>query len=408
MSAAPAGERIAILDVIRGVAILAIVLMNVPWQAASIPLMLQDVRQLGWSPADRATWIALDVLVAGTQRALLEMLFGAGIVLLSSRLGFRAYARRNMALLAFGVADIVLLLWIGDILAAYAIAGLIAFSLRGLETRTLVGLGLGFALWSAAYGAAAYAGQVSFDAAVAEAERAGTPTVGQARTLRLAEEDDARRARLAADTARLVAEETRAHADGRAYIRWYWRLWARYNLHDWLFVETVLEAAATMLLGMALFRAGVIQGARSGRVYLCMMIACYAIGLTWRSVSAMEVATGMDGARIGWIVAEPARLLVGLGHLSAIILAWRTAVGRALLRPFQSAGRTALSLYLVAQALGLHFLFAPYGLDLWERYGWAGMTMIATLFAMTLLAISHMWARCVGQGPVERIWRMVS
>ena len=397
------------MDVTRGVAILSIVLMNVPWQAGSIPAMLDDVRRLGWSAADRATWIALEVLVEGTQRCLLEFLFGAGMLLLSARLDARDYRRRTLWLLAFGLTDIFLILWIGDILAAYALTGLLVFPLRHVETKWLVGLGLGFALWSAGVGGAAYAGQRAFDAAVAEAEAAPVPSAAQARTLGLARSADATARRLEGETAQLVAEERRAHEGGLAdYARWYWQLWVRLDLRDGLLIETIGEAAATMLLGMVLLRAGVIQGERSARFYLAAAAACYVVGLSMRAVATGEVTADVPGARIGWIVAEPARLMVGLGHLCAINLLWRTARGRVLLRPFAAAGRAALSLYLLVQVIGLHLLFAPYGLNLWGRFGWAGMTALAVAIMVMLLIVANLWLRRFPVAPAEWLWRRLA
>lgn len=408
-AAAPAGGRIALLDVIRGIAILAIVLMNVPWQAASIPAMLDDVRRLGWTPADQAAWTALNVLVAGTQRCLLELLFGAGIVLLSARLDGRSYTRRSLWLIAIGLIDIFVLLWVGDIVAAYAVAGLLVFPLRQLDTKWLTAIGLSFAVWSACYGAIVYAGERAFEVAATEARASVPPSPGQARVLALVEQGVRARERQAAETARLIAEERRAHAGGVAeYARWYWRLWFRLDIKAGLLVETVAEAAATMLLGMALFRAGILQGARGGRFYLAVGAAAYGVGLVCRALAAAEVATAAEGARIGWIVEEPARLLVGLGHLCAINLLWRTGRGRRLLLPFATAGRTALSLYLLAQGVGLYLLFAPWGPGLWGRLGWAEMTAWACAMMFVLLAVATLWLRRFPVGPVEWAWRRLS
>jgi uncharacterized protein len=409
-AAAPAaGGRIEVLDVMRGVAILAIVLLNLPWQAGSIPALLDDPRRLGWSAADRATWIALDVLVTGTQRCLLELLFGAGVVLLGARLDGRAYLRRNLWLLAIGLVDIGVLLWIGDILAAYAIAGLLVFPLRRLEVRQLAVLGLSFALWSACYGGLVYAGERAFAASLTEAERAATPTPAQAKVLDAAASAVRVREAAATETAGLLEEERRAHDGGWLdYARWFWSLWYRIDLAGGLLVETVIEAAATMLLGMALMRTGFLAGEWRSPSYLLVGGACYAIGLACRITAALEVADGTSGARIAWIVEEPARLLIGIGHVCAINLVWRTAAGTLLLRPFAAAGRMALTLYLLAQLIGLHLLFAPYGLDLWGRFGWAGMTAISGAVMLALLASASLWLRHFSAGPVEAAWRRLA
>ena len=400
------GGRIEVLDVMRGVAILAIVLLNLPWQAASIPALLDDPRRLGWSAADRATWITLDVLVTGTQRCLLEFLFGAGVVLLGALLDWRSYFRRNLWLLAIGMIDIAVLLWIGDILAAYAVAGLLVFPLRRLEVRQLTALGLSFALWSACYGGLAYAGERAFAASLAAGQASGTPRASQPPR---AAEVEAARNDAAAETARLIEQERRAHAGGPLdYARWFWSLWYRIDLAGGLLVETVVEAAATMLLGMALMRTGVLTGVRSQRFYLVAGAGCYLLGLACRVPAALEVAAGSGGARIGWIVEEPARLLVGIGHVCAIVLAWRARFGAALLRPFVAAGRMALSLYLLAQLIGLHLLFSPYGLNLWGRFGWGEMTVLSFAVMLVLLASANLWLRHFSAGPVEAAWRTLA
>ena len=86
----------------------------------------------------------------GTMRGLFSMLFGAGIILMTSRAEARGagldvaeiYFRRNLWLIAFGLAHAWLLLWHGDILYRYGIAALFLFSFRKLSPRTLIILGM--------------------------------------------------------------------------------------------------------------------------------------------------------------------------------------------------------------------------------------------------------------------------
>src|SRR4051812_39953562 len=152
---APAEDRISSIDVLRGVAVLGILLINIEdfgllhsnksaagteWVGIYMPSHL--------SHAALAGWIAMRTLFEGKMRAIFAMLFGAGTVLLTSRLERRSdgtrvadiYYRRTLWLLAIGVAH-AYLLWEGDILYSYALCGLFLFPFRHLSPRRLILLG---------------------------------------------------------------------------------------------------------------------------------------------------------------------------------------------------------------------------------------------------------------------------
>ncbi|WP_447412438.1 hypothetical protein, partial [Clostridium perfringens] len=81
-----------------------------------------DVRHLGWTPADQIAWLLREVLADGTARCLLEMLFGAGMLILTDRIArgaegrwavLRRYGWRNLVLWVFGIAHMFVLMWPG-------------------------------------------------------------------------------------------------------------------------------------------------------------------------------------------------------------------------------------------------------------------------------------------------------
>ncbi|MFZ4748451.1 MAG: DUF418 domain-containing protein [Sphingomonas sp.] len=143
-------DRIDVLDILRGIAILGIFYLNIPLMGNSGSLQANDIRSIGWSGTDQIVWSIVDVVGEGTQRGLLEMLFGAGMMVLAARAmepdGPVAiadlYIRRNLWLLAFGLFDVFVLGWIGDILHSYALAALFLFPFRMLKPRTLVAIGM--------------------------------------------------------------------------------------------------------------------------------------------------------------------------------------------------------------------------------------------------------------------------
>src|ERR1700761_9468438 len=143
-------ERIAVLDIQRGIAILLIFLVNISNMGNSVYEHFGDVRLLGWQPADRTCWWMIRLFIDGTQRGLLQFLFGAGALILLSRTQrpegpvavVDLYFRRNLWLILFGLFDIFGLLWFGDILYQYGAAALLLFPLRSLSGKVLLAISL--------------------------------------------------------------------------------------------------------------------------------------------------------------------------------------------------------------------------------------------------------------------------
>src|SRR5688572_6035302 len=116
-------ERIIILDSLRGIAILGILLMNIP--AFSLPGNTSVLNETG---LNYYLWYFVSIIPDGTQRALFSMLFGAGIILFirsqERKVGGLQPAdyffRRQLWLMAFSLFDVFILLWYGDILLDYA------------------------------------------------------------------------------------------------------------------------------------------------------------------------------------------------------------------------------------------------------------------------------------------------
>jgi len=127
-------SRIDSLDVIRGIALFGILLMNII--EMGLPFSYSDSSVLGHDTGwNLWVWKMNELLFEGTMRGLFSMLFGAGVILLTSRLeksgaGIKCadiYYRRTIWLLVFGIVHVWLLLWYGDILYPYAIFAFFCF-----------------------------------------------------------------------------------------------------------------------------------------------------------------------------------------------------------------------------------------------------------------------------------------
>src|SRR5689334_10175048 len=139
-------ERIIFIDSLRGLAILGILLMNIPGFGLPHPAIF-DYSLNQQSDLNYFFWYVFGPGVfEGSQRAIFSMLFGAGTIIFVTRLEKRTtgllpaelFLRRQLWLLVFGLFNAYILLWFWDILYAYAICGIILFPFRRLSPKHLL------------------------------------------------------------------------------------------------------------------------------------------------------------------------------------------------------------------------------------------------------------------------------
>ncbi|TPG43055.1 DUF418 domain-containing protein [Sphingomonas koreensis] len=414
--------RIDVLDMLRGLAILGILFINVPYMAAPVARFSADARSIGWSGLDQIAWGLQYMLWSGTQRCVLQFLFGAGMMVLTAKAmepdGPVAiadlYYRRNLWLLAFGLVDVILLFWPGDILHIYALAALFLFPFRKLGPKALVACGLVWALMVAVgipeYGLREFAARTTLVEHVQAAETkqlAGHALTSADRQTLTDWRAQREMIHHPAETREAIVAEQQAHAGGLLpYAEHQWRSWFGL-VQGWLY-WSVIEAFCTMLIGIALWKWGVIQGERSRRFYLAMLLASYGVGFTLRGMGLIEELRFDDGPRTIWFTNEFARLAIGLGHVALINFAVQTRIGRAILEPFKATGRMAFSLYFLQQFIGMYVLFSPFGFNLWGRFGWAAMTAIALALIAFEVVLANLWMRWFSNGPMEWLWRSLA
>ncbi|MBX3595434.1 DUF418 domain-containing protein [Sphingomonas sp.] len=412
--------RIDVLDILRGLAILGIFYLNIPAEASPIAFLFGDVRLIGWSTADQIAWAGQEIFLSGTQRCLLEFLFGAGFMVLTARAmrpdGPVAVAdlfmRRTLWLLAFGLVNVFVVMWIGDILTVYALASLFLFPFRKLGPKTLVALGCGLALVTAVGGGVEYAGRTALVERVHAAEArqaAGVAPSAQDRAALAEWQTKLDRFRPSEQSRKDLANEVAGHSGGVvAYAQLYWGMWITFFIGQGIIWMSVIEAFCAMLIGIALWKWGIIQGERSARFYVILALVAYGFGLTARGVGTFEMMSFSPIPKTIWITSEFARLATGLGHLALVNLAMKAAAGRHILSIFKAPGRTAFSLYFLQQIIGLHILFAPYGFNLWNRFGWATQFWIATAVIVLCIVVANLWVRVFANGPLEWAWRSLA
>src|SRR3546814_5867113 len=71
--------RIEVLDMLRGIALLGILFINIPYMAEPVAQISADVRAIGWTLPDRIARSVKHLVWTGTMRCVLKLLFGEGM-----------------------------------------------------------------------------------------------------------------------------------------------------------------------------------------------------------------------------------------------------------------------------------------------------------------------------------------
>ncbi|WP_285017967.1 DUF418 domain-containing protein [Novosphingobium sp. fls2-241-R2A-195] len=416
--------RIDAIDVLRGIAILGILFMNIPFMGSNVSSWMHDFRRLSWSAADQTTWATIQIFWDGTQRGLFELLFGAGVMVFTAKAMkpddpvqvADLYYRRNLLLILFGLIDIFVIGWVGDILLAYGLAALLLFPFRKASPKVLLAMGMAFAAFVAVSGVFAWQERVEriHKVEVLQKKQAAGAKMSaeDKKTLETWQEkvDQHDLSKPASKKDQIAIDAERKAREGwpHQYVMFAWFIWNKvFGDGNGLFF-TVLEAAPAMCLGMALFKWGVIQGDRSGGFYAGLALAGYAIGCGLRAWDVVEIFKFTPWPTPGLISAEFARLSVTLGHVGLFNLLMKTAAGRTVLSPFKAAGRMAFSIYILTSIAAMWFVFAPWGLALWDKLGWAQLMVAATVIDLAMLVLANLWLRFFLSGPLEWSWRSLT
>lgn len=410
--------RLASLDVMRGIAILGILFMNIDGMGAASLAGARWPNWIGgWTLLDQIVWLIRMVLADGTARCMLELLFGAGMVILTGRAAekagwwrtMRSYYWRNIVLFGLGMVHVFGLLWYGDILHMYALCALVVFPLRKLSAKWLILLGLVFATTTAVVSLPRiYNIQVENERLVdvAEHRAAGQPL---SRTERKAVRSNRDWHRSIRKDRFAVAREDRNRTS--SFARWQMQQIRTYTDRiptDWSRVLWWFgEATCTMLIGAGLFKLGVLQGQRKRGFYVWMLVTGYLVGGAIRGIGAWQTFQFDDSVSFAWSFREFGRLAMTLGHVGLIGLLLSTTRGAAILKPFEAAGRTALTIYICQSLIGLWLLYPPSALGLYGKQGWAAFMGTAIVIDLVLLVAANLWVRHFRIAPVEWLWRSI-
>lgn len=393
-------DRIETMDVLRGFALLGILLMNI--EAFVGPLMESltgvNPRLTG---ADRWMDAAIYILVQGKFITLFSLLFGMGFAIILERSRARGssgtwlYARRLLALLGIGLVH-ALLIWSGDILVAYALLGfllLLFFRRTPVSRLPKWGIALYVVPILLAWAFAFYAQMSQHDPQAAAEMQKGLAEQGR---MMLAMNEAQRLAYGTGTYAQAVAQRAADTGMMLGFLPFYG--------------ATVL---AMFVLGTWFVRSGVIRDAGAHLpLFRRMLLLGIVVGLplmlwsAWShpSMSFSEVSFGSAAAQSASAVAN---LLMCLAYVSLVVLLMQRSGWPERLRWFAPAGRMALTNYIL-QSVICTGIFYGYGLGYFEQLprAWQPLFVLA-VFALQV-AYSRWWLARYRYGPLEWLWRWMT
>ena len=394
-------NRIQSLDVIRGVAVLGILSVNIV-DFSTINAAYLNPAALGWpDPASLLVWALNMLLVDGKFRTLFSMLFGASMLLVVDRAeaagasGWSTHWRRMAVLLLFGVAHAVLI-WRGDILSLYALTGLVAFNFRNASVGRLIGwaiaLSLVNAILFAAIGATLFQQQAAAALPGASADLLANWDANYHSFYPAA--DQVARDLAIYDAGWLTVV---AHEAGKA---------------SQIVTNTILllpDTLGLMLFGMAAYKSGFLTGEWDDSNY--RRIAAWGIGLGLAGFAALVAADIASNFSVpilltGFMTAVvPFRIAMAFGYAALFFLMARNMGPIA--RRFAAVGRAAFTNYLGTSVL-MTWVFYGWGLGLYGDLSRAQAWLFVPLVWLIMLAWSKPWLDRFNYGPFEWAWRSLS
>ena len=391
-SSLPVAQRIPTLDIVRGFALLGILIMNMPGFSSSF-FAEADGSHLWPGRLDQFAEEVRDLLFSGKFNSMFSLLFGIGFTIQFERMkkldpqhATGLYLRRLLVLGAFGLVH-AMVFWTGDVLHVYALLGLVLlFGLQRVSDRTLVILIGGCLLYPAVSGALRL---------LVVTPDVTAMLVARAKTFEISNNAAYGHGSFAAAAIEHTREFTSFYANG-------WALWGYFGFY--------VQMAMTMLIG-------VLAGRRQWPRRIPELLprippiqwGALAIGITcgaaFTVIFALHRVPGPSPIKLlGGICYWTSRLALMIFYVLSIVRIAQTSAGLRALAPLAACGRMPLTNYLM-QTLLCTTLFYGWGVGLWGSVGpAAGIGLALAIYFGIQVPWSVWWLRSHERGPMEALW----
>jgi uncharacterized protein len=356
----------------------------------------------GSTEFDRYVWLFQFVLIDGKLRGIFTLLFGAGLILFLDRVEARGggpelQVRRLAWLAVFGAVH-TFLIWTGDILLLYALAGFAALAMTDWDARTQFRIGVVWFL----------AGALVFSAAIGAAVTAeGIPAMPDHTPLTY--EQGQKGAEDFVKEANEEIEVTQA-GDWPGLVAWRVQEEGPELPFELLFFALV-ETIPLMLVGMALYRLGLFEGRLDrakirrwgwiGFVGGALLTVPIGLWVVWAGFPIMLTQLAFNG------LSAFLHLPMILGLTALLSLLSQTAAQGWLGSRIVAAGRMAFSNYLGGSIL-MSLVFQGWAGGLFGQLHRIGLLPFVLLAWVLMLAWSKPWLANFRYGPLEWLWRCLT
>jgi uncharacterized protein len=386
-------ERMEVLDILRGFAVLGILVMNIQAFAMVDAAYLNPTVQGDLAGVNLAVWLTSHVFADMKFMTIFSMLFGAGIVLSCERVeqrggrAARIHFRRTWWLLLFGLAH-AYLLWTGDILVWYSFSAFLAW----LFWRSGPGRLFAWGLLMLLAGSGLY---LLFQLSLPR----WPPEAVQGNLLWWAPPPEAVEAKLAAYRGGWLSQMSE-------------RVPMALTMHTFVYLIFGLwRTLGTMLAGMAFLKWGVLTAGRSTRFYAWMMAAGLASGLPaiaygvhWNFSHGWAMENSMFG---GSLFNYWGSLPVAGAYIAAVMLAYREGWLKGFQRLLAPVGRMAFTSYIL-QTLICTTIFYGHGFGLYGYVPRWGQALVVLGVWCAVVAAANAWLARFRFGPLEWLWRSLT
>lgn len=338
-------------------------------------------------------WWVAHVFFDTKMMAIFSLLFGAGIVLMWERFKKTGrsftwlHYRRNFWLILFGLAH-AHLLWMGDILFTYGVCGMIVYWLCGLKARWLIPIGLVV---------------ISIGSLISLFFQSTIPHWPPEQTAEM--------------LAGWAPSQEVIDAEIAAY-RGSWLEQSEYRVPGAIMMETFIflimflwRAGGLMLVGMGLFKLGILSAERSKRFYTIGALIGLIAGLALVIFGVMQHTkhewsfehSFFGGAQYNYW----GSLLVSFGYICVVMLICKLELFGLLRKSLSAVGQMALTNYLM-QTIICTTVFYGHGLGMFEQMD--RVQLLGVVFAVWAfqMIMSPIWLKYYRFGPFEWLWRSLS
>ena len=372
-------NRLTVIDLLRGIAILGILLVNMIDFHSPFLYMQADY----WDGADFYTYAFVDILAQGNFYPMFAFLFGFGAVLLMKRtiekgMSFPLLFSRRMAFLLLVGVFHAFVIWHGDILITYAICGWFILLVYKLSGKAL--LMFSVLLYTIPYGLLGFFA-ILFSIL--------DPAAAQVKT-----------------DWNSVAESVRVYGNGSISDIFAFRFEEWMTVNGSLnFILLFLTIFPCMLAGMAFAKLSWLSDAAGNRKKLKgMFVASIIMGL------GLKIYPYFGGFNMGSLIMQDSfgGPILALAYITGITLLYDGFTPfRKLTEPFVPLGRMSMTNYLT-QSIFWTLIFYSYGLGFYGQIGMLTGTVLAIFFIALQAFFSAYWLKSFRMGPVEYVWRLAT